>query len=462
MKQLSALLTDFYQFSMAYGYWQLGMHEQEAVFHVFFRRQSSFSQYTIAAGLNSVISFLKDFHFSETEIDYLRTLKNNANKSYFSEAFLSYLAQLRFTGDIDAMPEGTVAFPNEPLLRIKAPLLLCQLLETPLLNFINFPSVVATMAAQMRSIVGDDQLFEFGLRRAQGPDGGLTASRSAYIAGFDATSNVLAGKQFDIPIVGTMAHSWVMAFENELVAFEAYARSMPDDVILLVDTYNTKMGVDHAIMVGKTLRKHGGTLHGIRLDSGDLASLSAMTRDKLDQAGFSDTKIVVSGDLNIHTLRVLKEKKASIDGWGVGTHLSTAYEQPALDMVYKLGAIQRNRDWAYKLKCTDTQLKTSDPGILQVRRYTQISAWLGDVIYHVDFGIKTIPNETVADGHDLLAPIFRQGKLVYQQPKISDIRDYCMGQVKQFQSLPDTDYSVQRDKQLLALKEQIMETNMHE
>lgn len=437
----SPLLTDFYQLSMAYGYWKLGMHNQETVFHLFFRRNPIRGDYVVAAGLQSVIDFLQTFHFTENDIAYLKSLKN----SVFSDDFLSYLKTLRFTGDIDAMPEGSIVFGNEPLLRIKAPLLLCQLLETPLINLMNFSSAVATLASRMRTMAADDLLFEFGLRRAQGPNGGLTASRSAYIGGFDATSNVLAGQYFNIPVVGTLSHSWIMAFDNELSAFEAYARLMPDNTVFLVDTYNTLQGVEHAIAVASK----GYSLKGIRLDSGNLGELSFAIRKKLNDAGLFDTKIYASGDITEDRLSELKKQQAPIDAWGIGTHLSTSYEQPALDMVYKLGAIKKNNLWEYKLKISDNHRKTSDPGVLQVKRfYDEKNKWLRDVIYHEDAG-------TTECGHAkiLLTPIYRNGTLVYISPDLVDSRSYCLQQVKEFHASKGAGYTVLRDQKLLVLKE---------
>lgn len=452
----SALLTDFYQLTMAYGYWQCGMHDQEAVFHLFFRRNPKHGDCVVASGLNTVVEFLNQFHFSEDDIAYLASLKT----PIFSADFLTYLKTLRFTGDIDAVPEGSVVFSHEPLLRIKAPLLLCQLLETPLINAINFSSAVTSIAARMKTAAGNDRLFEFGLRRAQGPNGGLTASRAAFVGGFDATSNVLAGQCFDIPVVGTMAHSWVMAFDDELMAFETYARLNPDNVILLVDTYDTMSGVDHAITVGKQLKAQGHLLKGIRLDSGDLDALSRMARDKLNQAGFTDTQIMVSGDLTEARVSQLKLAGAPIDSWGIGTHLSTAYEQPALDMVYKLGAIQQNSHWHYKLKRSDNRIKTSDPGILQVKRFYDAhdeKKWLRDLIYQEDVGIDAKKMNATEISLDLLLPVFRKGALVNAQPSLREIRNYCIEQVKQFNASKGEGYLVERDARLMTLKQQLMD-----
>lgn len=453
----SALLTDFYQLSMAYAYWQSEMHEQSAVFHVFFRRNPLQGDYVIASGLEAVIDFLNQFQFSQKELDYLASLKNPT----FSYEFLQYLKTLRFTGDIDAIPEGSVVFANEPLLRIKAPLILCQLLETPLINLINFASSVATMASRIRTLTHDSLLFEFGLRRAQGPNGGLTASRAAYLGGFDATSNIAAGKTFDIPVVGTMAHSWVMAFDDELTAFSEYARLLPDNIILLVDTYDTAAGVDHAITVGHALKKEGRALKGIRLDSGDLGALSFMARQKLNTAGFSYTTIYVSGDLTEERITELTDMEAPIDGFGVGTHLSTSYAQPALDMVYKLGAIEQQGQWHYKLKRSDNQRKTSDPGILQVKRYYDDKKWVRDVIYHEVFGVTKIHDCEKLAARDLLIPIFRAGKCVYSIPRLKYARQFCMQKVSEFHASKGVSYSVARDSALLQLKQKLMERAMH-
>lgn len=445
----SALLTDFYQMTMAYSYWQAGMHDQEAVFHLFFRRNPNTGHYVIAAGLESVITFLKTFQFEEEDIAYLASLR----EPVFSADFLAYLKTLRFTGDIDAVPEGSVVFAHEPLLRIRAPLLLCQLLETPLINALNFASTVASMASRLRWIGKQDALFEFGLRRAQGPNGGLTASRSAYLGGCDATSNMLAGKHYGIPVVGTMAHSWVMAFDDERDAFQAYAEFNPNNVILLVDTYDTLTGVDHAITVGNMLRKKNIALKGVRLDSGDLLTLSQKAREKLNQAGFQNTRIYVSGDITEERMHTLKSHHAPIDGWGIGTHLSTCSLQPALDMVYKLGAIKKEGEWKYKLKRSDNRVKTSDPGILQVRRFYAEKKWLRDVIYLEEDKMHCSDEQS----HDLLQPIFRNGQCVYAEPSLDTIRQFCLSEVQAFMQADPEHYSVTRDAHLMALKKQLMD-----
>ncbi|MGV3530753.1 MAG: nicotinate phosphoribosyltransferase [Chthoniobacteraceae bacterium] len=432
----SALLTDLYQLTMAYAGWKAGKQEQEAVFHLYFRKHPFHSGYTIACGLSDAIAYLRDLAFSEEDLAFLGTVNGNDGKPLFEPGFLQVLRELRFACDVDGVPEGTVVFPNEPLLRVQGPLWQCQLVETALLNFINFQSLIATKAARVCSAAGDGAVLEFGLRRAQGGDGALGASRAAYIGGCAATSNVLAGRLFDIPVRGTHAHSWVMAFESEEEAFEAYADAMPNNCVFLVDTYDTLEGVRRAAEVGKRLRANGHELVGIRLDSGDLAYLSVEARRILDAAGFPKAAIVASNDLDEHIIESLKTQGARIDTWGVGTRLVTAYDQPALGGVYKLGAIREpGGEWRYKVKLSEQSAKTSIPGIQQVRRFYDDGQMIGDMIYNVEDGEamdraivdpadltrrKNFPAQ--ARSEDLLVPIFRTGALVYTEPSIHAIR----------------------------------------
>ena len=385
-----SLLTDLYQLTMAYGYWKSGTAEKEAVFNLYFRKNPFGGGFTVASGLTNVMGYVANFGFSKKDLRYLRTLVGNNDEPLFEAAFIDYLADLTFTGSIDAMPEGTVAFPNEPLLRVRGPILQCQLLETPLLTLINFESLITTKAARLRLVAGADTLLEFGLRRAQGVDGGMTASRAAYIGGCDGTSNVLAGKLHDIPVKGTHAHSWVMSFDTEQEAFDTYADVMPNNVTLLVDSYDTLQGVRHAIETGKKLRQRGHKLAGIRLDSGDLAYLSIEARKLLDDAGFADTAIVASNDLDETIINSLKQQGAKITVWGVGTKLVTAYDQPALGGVYKLAALRNtNTDqWDYKIKLSEQAIKTSTPGIQQVRRYYDERGLLADMIYNEETAVE--------------------------------------------------------------------------
>lgn len=442
-----SLLTDLYQVTMAYGYWKSGTAEKEAVFNLYFRKNPFGGGFTVACGLSNVIGYVEHFGFSRKDLRYLRTLTGNDGQPLFEDAFLDYLASLKLTCDIDAIPEGTVVFPNEPLVRVRGPILQCQLLETPLLNLINFETLIATKAARLRLVAETDTLLEFGLRRAQGVDGGMTASRAAYIGGCDATSNVLAGKLHDIPVRGTHAHSWVMSFDTELEAFETYARVMPNNVTLLVDTYDTLQGVCHAIETGRQLERRGHKLAGIRLDSGDLAYLSIEARKLLDEAGFADTVIVASNDLDETIINSLKQQGAKINVWGVGTKLVTAYDQPALGGVYKLAALRNDggntsgSGWDYKMKLSEQAVKISTPGIQQVRRFRDERGFLADMIYDqsnvypdepadaidvtmvdpLDFTKRRkFTSEQAYD--DLLVPVFRSGQCAYDKPDIHTIR----------------------------------------
>ncbi|HVV69367.1 MAG TPA: nicotinate phosphoribosyltransferase [Gammaproteobacteria bacterium] len=450
----SPLLTDFYQLAMAFSYWQLNKHQQEAVFHLFFRRHPFQGNYTICCGLENIIDFINHWKFAEAELNYLRTLKSPANTPLFTEEFLKFLAELRFSCDIDAIPEGTVVFPHEPLLRIKGPILQCQLLETALINFINFSSLIATKATRICYAANPNPVIEFGLRRAQGPDGGLLASRAAYIGGCTGTSNVLAGQLYHIPAMGTQAHSWIMAFDDELSAFAGFAKAMPTNVILLVDTYNTLQGIHNAIKIGKTLHEQGHKLLAIRLDSGDLAVLSQAGRKMLDAAGFQETQILASGDLDEYSIANLKANGAAIDLWGVGTRLVTAYDQPAMDFVYKLSAIKNAaQQWDYKLKISDSPNKTTLPGILATRRYFQGGSFLGDVIYDVETGIDDRALFPEAEHQaDLLVPIFRGGKQVYTSPEIAMLQKQCIEQLKAFRNSGFDQYAAKLEPRLLDLK----------
>lgn len=442
-----ALLTDLYQLTMSYAYWKTGLHDREAVFHLFFRRPAFHGGFTITAGLESAINYLQRFQFDPSDLAYLETLKDETQKPLFPSKFLDYLANLKFSCDIDAIPEGTAVFPYEPLLRIQGPLIQCQILESPLLNLINFPSLIATKAARMTIASKGDPILEFGLRRAQGLDGALTASRAAYIGGCDSTSNVLAGKLFGIPVKGTHSHSWVMVFDEELESFQAYAESLPDNCVFLVDTYDSIAGVQKAIEVGKWLRSHGKKFLGIRLDSGDLAQLSIKSRELLNEAGFNDANIIVSNELDETLIAELKRQGAQINVWGVGTHLVTGKEQPALDGVYKLSAIRGpNGEWKYRLKLSEQMAKVSNPGILQVRRFHAPLGYLADAIYDIHFGFQG-KDYTIIDPldptklrrfskslpfSDLLVPVFREGKCVYELPSLEKIRAKTQEELRKF------------------------------
>ncbi len=432
-----ALLTDFYQLTMAYGYWKNELAERESVFHLFFRSNPFGGGFAVSCGLEYVIEYLQHFSFDQSDLDYLSTIKSKVGEPMFDQGFLEYLGQLNFSCDVDAMPEGTVAFPHEPILRIKGPIIQCQLLETPLLNMINFQTLIATKSARINLSAKGAPVMEFGLRRAQGIDGGLSASRAAYIGGCASTSNVLAGKLFGIPVTGTHAHSWIMTFDSELEAFMAYAHALPDNCIFLVDTYDSLQGVRHAIEAGKMLRKNGKKMVGIRIDSGDLAYISQQARHLLDEAGFYDAEIVASNDLDENLVQSLKNQDAKITMWGIGTKLATAYDQPALGGVYKMSAIQdKNGKWEYKIKLSEQTLKINNPGLQQVRRYYNSSKMVADMIYDVNFGVsdkntifhpgdytkRKILDEKVLQARDLLVSVFRKGKLIYDMPDIVHIR----------------------------------------
>src|SRR3984957_10189371 len=375
------LLTDLYQLTMAYGYWKERMLEHEAIFHLSFRQEPFKGGYAIACGLSDAIDFLQNFEFQPDDLAYLEELRGSDDVRLFEPKFLDYLQTLRFACDIDAIPEGNVVFPHEPLLRVTGPLLQCQLFETALLNIINFQTLIATKSARICLAAKGSPVMEFGLRRAHGPDGALAASRAAYIGGCVATSNVLAGKVFGIPVRGTHAHSWVMSFQTEYEAFQGYGEVMPGNCVFLVDTYDSIEGIRNAVSVGRYLRSIGKKLIGIRLDSGDLNYLSTVGRDILDQAGFKDTQIVASNDLDEHVIASLNEQGALIDLWGVGTKLVTAFDQPALGGVYKLGAVRSgNGTWQKKLKLSEQAGKVSNPGSLQVRRFEDQKEYLADMI----------------------------------------------------------------------------------
>jgi nicotinate phosphoribosyltransferase len=443
-----ALLTDFYQLTMAYGYWKKQMLEHQAIFHLSFRQQPFNGGYAITCGLSDAIDYLQNFKFRPADLAYLGELRGSDGEPFFETKFLDYLQTLRFECDVDAIPEGNVVFPHEPLLRVSGSLLQAQLFETALLNIINFQTLIATKSARVCLAAKGSPVMEFGLRRAHGPDGALAASRAAYIGGCVATSNVLAGKVFGIPVRGTHAHSWVMSFQTEYEAFQGYGEVMPGNCVFLVDTYDSIEGIRNAVAVGRYLRSIGKKLVGIRLDSGDLNYLSTVARDILDQAGFKDTQIVASNDLDEHVIASLNEQGALIDLWGVGTKLVTAFDQPALGGVYKLGAVRSgNGAWQKKVKLSEQAAKVSNPGSLQVRRFEDQKEYLADMIYDeldgnltertiVDIADVTIHRRIPGSAHyrDLLVPIFRRGALVYERPSIHQMRGLVQSELGRFYS----------------------------
>jgi len=444
-----ALLTDLYQLTMAYGYWKSNMLDHDTVFHMFFRDNPFGGSFTLISGVATLVEYLEQFTFDEEDLTYLRSLRDSRDAPLFDEAFLHYLRELRFSCDVDAMPEGSVAFPHEPIVRVIGPLPQCQLIETALLNIVNFQSLIATKARRIVTAARGEPVLEFGLRRAQGIDGALSASRAAYIGGCAATSNVLAGRLYGIPVKGTHAHSWVMCFADEEEAFDAYADAMPDNCVFLVDTYDTIGGVKNAIRVGHRLREAGHEMIGVRLDSGDLATLSIEARRLLDEAGFRDAAIVASNDLDEERIAALKERGATIRVWGVGTRLVTAFGQPALGGVYKLSAIRRpGGRWEDRVKLCDGESKKSIPGILQVRRCRAAGKPVHDIIYDTRDGLSgndrlvDVTNDERraagcgdAEGTDLLVPVFREGRRVLDSPDLNAIRSRVEAQCAE---LPET------------------------
>jgi nicotinate phosphoribosyltransferase len=455
------LCTDFYQVTMAYAAWKNGLSEREAVFTLSFRRGPFGGAFVVGCGLASAVAHMRESRFDQSDLDYLAEQRGVDGGVLFEPGFLDYLAGLSLACDLDAVEEGTVVFAQEPLLRVRGPIIPAMLLETPLLNLVNFQSLVATKAARICQAAGGDPVIEFGLRRAQGTDGALSASRAAYIGGCSGTSNVLAGKLFGIPVRGTHAHSWVMIFDQELDAFFAYARAMPNNSILLVDTYDTLAGVKKAIEVGRWLRAQGHKLTGIRLDSGDLASLSIEARQLLDAAGLEETSIVASNALDEDRIQSLKQQGAAIVVWGVGTRLVTGHPDAALDAVYKLGAVRVRPDaaWSYRMKLSEQAAKATMPGILQVRRYQNEHGFCGDLIYEEGLGLST-PTEA-ARGEDLLVPILRGAELVREPPSIDAIRERARDQLARLEDgvkrlgHPD-EYPVTVDRGLQDLRNRLM------
>lgn len=435
------MLTDLYQLTMMYGYYKEGMQDNEGIFDLFFRPKEAIV-YAVMAGTESVVNYINNLHFSDEDIQYLRSLK------LFDEDFLRYLKELRFTGELYAMPEGTIVFPYEPLVRVRAPIMQAQLIETAMLTFVNHQTLIATKASRICYAANGDSVLEFGLRRAQGADAGIYGARAAVIGGCNATSNVLTGQMFDIPVSGTHAHSWVMSFPDEVSAFRAYARIFPDTCLLLVDTYDTlKSGVPNAIRVFDELRASGHEPVGIRLDSGDLAYLSKKARKMLDAAGYPKTVIAASSDLDEFLIRDLKTQGACISVWGVGTRLITSEGNPALGGVYKMSGEVVKGELVPKIKVSDNPAKVTNPGYKKVfRLYDGDGMAIADLIALNDETIdsskplrifdpvQTYKSMTLTDYtvRELLVPVFIDGKQVYSCPDIHTITKYAR---KEFDSM---------------------------
>lgn len=445
MRNLS-LLTDLYQLTMLQGYFREKQANETVIFDMFFRSNPNSGGYSVCAGLEQVIEYIEGLHFTDEDINYLRIL------GLFGDDFLSYLSDFKFTGDIYAIPEGSVIFPKEPIMKIVAPIMEAQLIETAILNIINHQSLIATKASRVVFAANGDTVLEFGLRRAQGPDAGIYGARAAMIAGCFATSNVLAGQMFDVPVRGTHAHSWVMSFSDELTAFRKYANLYPNACILLVDTYDTlRSGVPNAIKVFNEMKEKGIELknYGIRLDSGDLAYLSKKARQLLDNAGFKDAVISASNDLDENLISSLKLQSAKISSWGVGTHLITSKDCPAFGGVYKLSAVYESDKKAFKakIKLSENAEKNTNPGNKKIYRIydKDTKKIIADLICLVEETLDTSEElllfdpletwkKTLLPGDtyyvkELLVPIFKEGKCVYKSPSVMEIREYCRSEM---------------------------------
>ena len=435
------LLTDLYELTMMQGYFENEDVNQTVIFDMFYRSNPEGNGYAICAGLEQVIDYIKNLHFTEDEIAYLKGL------GIFKPAFLDYLRDFRFTGDIYAIPEGTVIFPREPLVKVIAPIMQAQLVETAILNIINHQSLIATKTARIVRAAQGDGVMEFGCRRAQGPDAAIYGARAAIIAGCVGTSNVLCGQMFNVPVSGTHAHSWIMSFQDELSAFRAYAKLYPDACILLIDTYDTlDSGLPHAIQVFKELREQGikPKRYGIRMDSGDLAYLSKKVKAALDAEGFTDAIISASNDLDEGLIGSLKAQGATINSWGVGTNLITSKDCPAFGGVYKLAAIwnETERQFVPKIKISENAEKITNPGDKKIYRIYDLEGMIvADLIALADeeFSsedplllfdpIETWKKTLLPGGsytmRELLIPVFRNGECVYESPTVMEIQKRC-------------------------------------
>ena len=431
-----ALLTDLYQITMAQAAWQSGKDDVQASFYGHFRKNPFGGGYAVSCGAASIVEFIENFSFTRDDCAYLSSLPAPGGGKLFDPAFIESLKNWQLEVDVDCAPEGTVIFAQEPVLRVNGPLTQCMLLETPLLNLMGYQTLVATKAARICNAT-KKPVAEFGLRRAQGPNGANLASRAAYVGGCFATSNVLAGKLYGIPVSGTHSHAWVMSFENELEAFRAYVQSFPHNAILLVDTYDAIKGVQNAITVAKEMALRGETLAGIRIDSGDLAWLSTRAREMLDDAGCHDVKIIATNDLDERTIFSLEaEQGACIDSWGIGTRLVVAFDQPALGMVYKLSALQKpgESEFTTVLKASEQSSKATLPGILASRRFFDEKGFaIGDMIYDTlmppEDNLITDPSDALRQkslsGYrqkEVLVPLVRKGEAVGTMPSPTEAR----------------------------------------
>ena len=454
MKLNDPLLTDLYQLTMAQGYWECGKADTQACFHMFFRDYPFNGGYAVACGMAQLADLVDGFTFSEDDLEYLASIPAPGGGMLFKPEFIDYLRDFKLSVDIEAVAEGEIVFPYEPLVRVTGPIMECQLLETALLNCVNFETLIATKAARV-CMAAEAPVAEFGLRRAQGAAGGVWASRAAVVGGCASTSNVLAGKLFDLPVSGTHAHSWVMSFPDELSAFRAYAKAFPTNCVLLVDTYDVAQGIKNAITVGLEMRERGEKLTGIRIDSGDLSWLAKMARTMLDDAGLTDCGIVLSNDLDEYTIRSIRDEGAQVMSWGVGTKLATAYDQPSLGGVYKLSATRENGEsaWIDHVKISESSAKLTTPGVLNVRRYYFEDGHIaGDMVFDTNAAVNE--GEVIVDPMDglrrkdlsgktwreLLIPLARVGKTVLSD----EFRSAKAAQARTKQGLATLDESQKR------------------
>jgi len=428
-----ALSTDLYQLTMLQAYHSAGIAEREACFHLFFRQLPFGSGYAVASGIGDVAPALEALEFTPADVDWLAELRGEEDRPLFDDTLLSALSRFELVCDVDAVPEGEVVFAQEPLVRVTGPLWQAQLLETLLLTVVNFQTLIATKASRVVAAAAGRPVLEFGLRRAQGVDGGLSVARAAWIGGVAGTSNVLAGRLHGVPVKGTHAHSFVLAFDSERSAFEAWAKAMPHNSTLLIDTFETRRGIANAIAVGKELAAAGERLKAVRLDSGDLVALSLEVRRRLDEAGLVDTKILASNELDEHRISALLADGAKLDAFGVGTRLATAHDSPSLGGVYKLTAMRDGPGaWRGRAKLSDDPAKISHPGRLGVRRFESDGGYVADAIHDIDHapegdwslvdaGGQPVRVDSTASA-ELLRPVLQRGKLVGSPPTPSDAR----------------------------------------
>ncbi len=439
-----ALLTDLYELTMAQGLWESGKLEEEDCFSAFYRDLPFGNEFAVMCGTADLPDLVENLRFTPQDIDYLAGLEAPAGGKLFKPGFLEYLRDFRMHVDVDAVPEGELVFPREPMVRVTGPALECQMLETALLNTINFQTLVATKTARVIEAAQGRPVAEFGLRRAQGPDGGMAVARASYVAGCSSTSNVLAGRRYGIPVFGTHAHSWVMSFDSELEAFRAFARTSPNNCTLLIDTYDVREGVENAITVAREMEARGERLAAIRIDSGDLAKLSKYVRGRFDEEGLGYVRISVSNDLDEYTIQSLLNQGAPIDSFGVGTKLATCYDQPALGGVYKLCARREagQSAWTPTMKLSEQPYKRTIPGIQQVRRYVdEAGSPVCDMIFDESYlegegelrGTEMVAVNDAAlktsvagmDYRELLVPVVRDGAAVAPREPLAAARERC-------------------------------------